>query len=79
MQPQKPITKRPILIVAIVVSTMLLVFFAISFTETRKKTTAFPQEECGIVILSDAIAFRENKNQKQTPAVTKNTEQKAER
>jgi len=36
MQPQKPITKRPILIVAIVVSTMLLVFFAISFTETRK-------------------------------------------
>ena len=36
MQPQKPITKRPILIVAIVVSTLLLVFFAISFTETRK-------------------------------------------
>lgn len=36
MQPQKPITKRPILIVAVVVSTLLLVFFAISFTETRK-------------------------------------------
>ncbi|HZK68693.1 MAG TPA: hypothetical protein VFC36_03750 [Paludibacter sp.] len=36
MQPQKPITKRPILIVLIVVSTMLLVYFAISFTETRK-------------------------------------------
>lgn len=36
MQPQKPITKRPLLIVVIVVSTMLLVYFAISFVETRK-------------------------------------------
>ncbi|MBV5283509.1 MAG: hypothetical protein JZU53_13895 [Paludibacter sp.] len=36
MQPQKPITKRPILIVVIVVSTMFLVYFAISFAQTRK-------------------------------------------
>ena len=36
MQPSKPITKRPILIVLIVVSTMLLVYFSISFTENRK-------------------------------------------